>query len=244
MSTSVVRAMRILELLSGAAKPMTLTCISEELSIPKSTTHSILKALVGRGFLGIDEYQNYAVGLKAFEVGSSHLRSTNAVEVVIPQLVELTRDLGITSHYAILDGSDAVYLCKEDPPGLGLKLASSVGARLPAYTTAVGKAALAWLPEAELDRHLVAIRDAVAHGQTVDRLIGELGGIRALGYSSDDGETAQGVRCVAAPVRDPPGARGSIGVSYLRGSNLQDQQVIDGVIRAARRASEVLGYRA
>lgn len=243
MSTSVVRAMRILELLSGAGKPMTLTSIAEELAIPKSTTHSILKALNGRGFLDIDAHQNYTVGLRAFEVGASHLRSTNAVEVVIPQLVALTRDLGITSHYAILDGSDAVYLCKEDPPGLGLKLASSVGARLPAHTTAVGKAALAWLPEADLERCLAAIREAVPQRQAVDRLLGELGAIRALGYSSDDGETALGVRCVAAPVLSSSGHPGSIGVSYLRGSSLQDQRVIDGVIRAARHASEVLGHR-
>ncbi|GAA4360244.1 IclR family transcriptional regulator [Paeniglutamicibacter cryotolerans] len=243
MSTSVVRAMRILESLSGASRPMTLTAIADELEIPKSTAHSILKALASRGFLDVDEYQGYTVGLKAFEVGASHLRSTNAVEVVVPQLVELTRALGITSHYAILDGADAVYLCKEDPPGLGLKLASSVGARLPAHTTAVGKAALAWLPEANQEGYLAALGGRRAGKLAVDRLRGELTAVRERGYSSDDGDTALGVRCVAAPVRYRSGPPGSIGVSYLVGSKVEDQKVVDGVVQAARRASELLAHR-
>ena len=238
MSTSVVRAMRILETLSGASRPMTLTALADELDIPKSTAHSILKALTGRGFLDVDDYQGYT-----FEVGASHLRSTNAVEVVVPQLVELTRALGITSHYAILDGPDAVYLCKEDPPGLGLKLASSVGARLPAHTTAVGKAALAWLPEATQEGFLAAIGGRKAGKLAVDRLRGELAEVRERGYSSDDGHTAQGVRCVAAPVSYRSGPPGSIGVSYLVGSKIEDQMVVDGVLQAARRASELLAHR-
>ncbi|GAA5227194.1 IclR family transcriptional regulator [Paeniglutamicibacter antarcticus] len=243
MSTSVIRAMRILELLSEAGRPMTLTALSDDLEIPKSTAHSILKSLTGRGFLDVDEYQAYTVGLKAFEVGASHLRSTNAVEVVIPQLVELTRELGITSHYAILDGADAVYLCKEDPPGLGLKLASSVGARLPAHTTAVGKAALASLPETSQAGFLAAIAGRKDGRGAMEKLHRELAGVRERGYSSDDGDTAQGVRCVAAPVTYPSGPPGSIGVSYLMGSGLEDRMVIDGVMQAALRASEVLGHR-
>ncbi|MFI9605025.1 IclR family transcriptional regulator C-terminal domain-containing protein [Streptomyces sp. NPDC052043] len=87
------------------------------------------------------------IGLKAFEVGSAHLRRVGVTGIVAPELSRLTRALGVTSHYAILDHTDAVYLCKQDPPGLGIRLASSVGARLPSHLTAVGKACLAWLAE-------------------------------------------------------------------------------------------------
>jgi predicted transcriptional regulator len=132
MSTSVIRALDILELLSKADRPMPLTPIAEQLGIPKSTAHTILRDLASREFLVISEHASYSIGLKAFEIGAAHLRSLNALDVVTPQLVELTHALGVTSHYAILDAADAVYLCKEEPPGLGIKLASSVGARLPA----------------------------------------------------------------------------------------------------------------
>ena len=62
-----------------------------------------------------------------------------------PELARLTRALNITSHYAVLDGTEVLYLCKEDPPTLGIQLASAIGACLPSHLTAVGKACLAWL---------------------------------------------------------------------------------------------------
>lgn len=237
MSTSVVRALRILELLSKTDKPMALTPIAEELDIPKSTCHAILRALASRSFVEVGEHTSYSIGLRAFEVGTAYLRSTDTVEIVTPQLVEVTRTLGVTAHFAVLEEADAVYLCKEDPPGLGLKLASSVGARLPARSTAVGKACLAWLPEGERRLHAPQPAQAGDDGTLEE----ELAAVRERGYSTDDGETARGVRCVASPVFSGKDPMGAIGVSYLLGSELAFESVVAEVTRAAGRASMLLG---
>src|SRR3954463_7003456 len=130
--------MRILDLIAHSEKPMTLSRIAEALDIPKSTAHGILRELSKESFVELVEPAAYAVGLKAFEVGAAHLRRTSVVGFVAPELVRLTGILTMTSHYAIIDGTDVVYLCKEDPPGLGVQLASSIGARLPSHLTAVG----------------------------------------------------------------------------------------------------------
>jgi DNA-binding IclR family transcriptional regulator len=241
MSTSVIRALDILELLSKADRPMPLTPIAEQLGIPKSTAHTILRDLASREFLVISEHASYSIGLKAFEIGAAHLRSLNALDVVTPQLVELTHALGVTSHYAILDAADAVYLCKEEPPGLGIKLASSVGARLPAHITAVGKASLALLPESELAGHLPDSQGL--DGRQLETLAAELAKVRRQGFSQDDGDTAAGVRCIAAPVFNHSGPPGAIGVSYLLGSPLELDAAITEVIRAAERATAQLGKR-
>jgi DNA-binding IclR family transcriptional regulator len=217
---------------------MSLTPIAEKLGIPKSTAHSILRDLASREFLVVREHASYSIGLKAFEIGAAHLRSLDALDIVIPQLVELTHALGVTSHYAVLDADDAVYLCKEDPPGLGIKLASSVGARLPAHSTAVGKASLALVPERELASHLAA-RDQAA----LQKLVAELSKVRQQGFSVDDGDTAAGVRCIAAPVTNPAGPPGAIGVSYLLGSPLELDRAVAQVVRAAERATAQLGKR-
>ena len=76
----------------------------------------------------------------------------------------------MTSHFAVLEGDEVIYLAKHDPPGLGLKLASSLGARLPAAVTAVGKAQLArkdWGPDDAVDG--VAARRATPVGAQQDR---------------------------------------------------------------------------
>lgn len=241
MNGSVVRAMRILDLLAHSEKPLNLTSIAEALQIPKSTAHKILRDLVAEGFVALVEPSGYEIGLKAFEVGSAHLRVAGAVGLVAAELVRLTRALNITSHYAVLDGADAVYLCKEDPPGLGVQLASSIGARLPAHLTAVGKACLAWLPDEVVAAHFETPRGSVLSTRRLAALKKELASVRELGYATDPGEAAAGIQCVAAPVFDMTGPRGAIGTSYLLDVHAATQQIADEVTGAATRVTTLLG---
>lgn len=239
MSNSVTRALEILELLAENEKPLALARISERLAIPKSTAHGIIKSLVERRFV-VPEGDGYRVGIRAFEVGSSFVRSSNIASFIAPQLVSVTRQLEVTSHYAVLDGCDAVYLCKEDPPRAGVQLASSLGARLPSHLTAVGKACLAWLPADEVAEHVTPRGGGASQAELVD-LLSELEVVRDNGFSTDDGSTAAGIRCVAAPVFDTSGPCGAIGVSFLRGAGLDNDAVVGTVVAAAARTSELLG---
>lgn len=241
MSTSVVRAMQILGLLARSDKPLNLTPIADALEIPKSTTHKILRDLVSEGFVAVAEPSAYEIGLKAFEVGSAHLRAAGAVGVVAPELVRLTRTLNVTSHYAVLDAADAVYLCKEDPPGLGVQLASSIGARLPAHLTAVGKACLAWLPDDVINSHFDNAQAMPPTTRVLARLKTELAAVRQAGYATDGGKAAAGIQCVAAPVFDMSGPRGAIGASFLMGVYEDVEQIAEEVTGAAARVTALLG---
>jgi DNA-binding IclR family transcriptional regulator len=135
----------------------------------------------------------------------------------------------------VIDKTDAVYLCKEDPPGLGVKLASSIGARLPSHLTAVGKVCLAWLGTDTLAEHV-----SLSHPEDLVLLNKDLVEIRERGYATDDGAAAAGIHCVAAPVFGPSGACGAIGVSYLAGAASTDS-VADAVVAAAAKAGALLG---
>ncbi len=239
--SSVQRAVQILELLARAEQPMRLSAIARELGIPKSTTHSILCELTD-SLTVVADASGYSVGLKAFEIGSSFLRSAGSVARITPEMSRLTRVLNVVSHYVILDGADVVYLCKEDPGGLGIRLASSIGARLPAYLTAVGKSCLAWLPAEDLPAHLPASGGG-SFATDPAALAAELESVRALGYSTDDGATAAGIRCVAAPVFDHLGPHGALGVSYLMASEHSTDVVAAEVRRSAEQATLALGGR-
>lgn len=213
-SSSVTRALWILDLVAHADGPVPLREIAERLQIPKSTAHGILRDLVRERFLEVREPATYSIGIKAFEVGAAHLRTAGVDGLIAGELARLSRTLEVTAHYAVLDGTEAVYLYKQDPPGLGVRLASSVGARLPAHLTAVGKCCLAWLeperaaahvdPEADVDRAVLAA---------------ELAEVRRLGHATDHGQVADGIECLAAPVFDAAGLKGAVGVSFLRGTD-------------------------
>ncbi len=225
-SRSVSRALAILEILARAGRPLPLTEIARELDLPKSSTLGLLRALVRSGFAGTDDHGGYVLGLRSFEVGAAYLRSMTPTRAVDRELRALTSELGVTSHFAVLDGDEVIYVAKHDPSGAGVRLASSLGARLPAATTAVGKAQLACLESST---------------GTSDALRRELDAVRVDGFAVDDGLTLAGVRCVAAPVFDLAGCCGAIGVSYPALCGLDLDAVTRALVAAARQASERLG---
>ncbi|MBB3043466.1 helix-turn-helix domain-containing protein [Nocardioides sp. LMS-CY] len=234
--------MEILWLLAEVDEPKSCAEIATVLDLPKSTAHGILRSMLNHDFVAMNDHSLYSVGLRAFEVGAAYRRSIDAVAAVTPQLETLTQSLGLTSHYAILDGDDAVYLCKQDPPGRGIRLASSIGARLPARLTAVGKACLAWLPESRVVTH---VGDTTAADPALlDELMAELEKVRARGYAKDTGIAAAGVHCVAAPVfRGTDEPIGAIGASFLMGSDVDSAEVAEAVMTAARQATVLLSGR-
>lgn len=236
-TSSVTRALRILDLLARAEKPVPLRQIALELEIPKSTAHGILKDLVRERFADVHDPASYTVGIKAFEVGAAHLRIAGVDSLITSELTALSRALEVTAHYAVLDGCEAVYLYKQDPPRTGIALASAIGARLPAHLTAVGKCALAWLSPAVLASH-VEPAAWQAHGR---ELQDEIDAIRERGYATDHGQVAVGIECIAAPVFDAGGARGAVGISYLRGTPLSEDSVADQVKTTAHRLTTMFG---
>ncbi|MEU0600192.1 IclR family transcriptional regulator [Streptomyces sp. NPDC006393] len=236
-ASSVTRALWILDLIAHADRPVPLRHIAETLEIPKSTAHGILRDLVRERFLDVREPATYTIGIKAFEVGAAHLRTAGLDGLIAGELARLSRALDVTAHYAVLDGTEAVYLYKQDPPGPGVQLASSVGARLPSHLTAVGKCCLAWLEPAQATAH-------VASAAADDRaaLAAELTDVRSRGYATDHGRVADGIECVAAPVFDAAGPKGAVGVSYLRGSASRvEDTFVEHVQQTAQRLTSILG---
>jgi DNA-binding IclR family transcriptional regulator len=225
---SVDRAVSVLLLLAEQGG-LGLGEVARTLAIPKSSAADVLRALVTRDFVAQDHEGRYRLGLGAFEIGAAYLRAMTPVAAAAPELEALTRKLSATSHFAVLDGDQVVYLAKHDPPLRALELASALGARLPAATAAVGKAQLAF----------VSGRDA--EDQFDSSRFVEFARIRALGYALDEGGTAPGVACVAAPVFSSNGCCGAIGVSALISGGPTREAVVEAVVAAAERATVRLG---
>jgi DNA-binding IclR family transcriptional regulator len=231
-SRSVVRALTVLELLAGGNRPLGLAEIARTIGIPKTSALLLLRALIAREFVATDDVGRYVLGVRSFEVGSAYLRGMTPVRSVEPELVELTGALQVTAHFAVLDGEEVVYLAKHDPPSIAFGLASALGARLRAAHTAVGKAQVA---------HLWPDDRIAAHGPDFTQ---EMQRVRELGYATDDGATAPGIRCVAVPVFDSRRCIGAIGVSQLLNGGPELDRVVTAVAAAADRASARLGGRA
>ncbi|MGT2431971.1 IclR family transcriptional regulator [Cupriavidus basilensis] len=108
----------------------------------------------------------------------------------------------------MLDGPDVLYAERIQAGLTRLGVDIRIGSRVPAYSTAVGYAILAWLPEDMQARVL----DAQPRQKLTDHTLTDLGtilerlkAVRAKGYALSDQETVSGLYVVAAPVLDVDG---------------------------------------
>jgi len=117
---------------------------------------------------------------------------------------ELTSKLNQTTHLAILEGTDAIYIDKVDVV-TSIRLYSQIGRRIPVYCTALGKSLLCGLPLTELERVVTGCSFVRLTKNTIvdkNELLQQVDEVRKNGWSVDNEEHEEGIRCIASPIYD------------------------------------------
>jgi DNA-binding IclR family transcriptional regulator len=243
------RALSVLEVLADEGQPLSLVKLSKSLDLPKSTTMRLLMVLEGHRFVQKNaESGLYRLGLKLFELGSKAVAQFDLTERAQPHLERMVSRTGETAYLGVLDGGEAMVLERVES-SRAVRVPTSVGWRHPAHSTAVGKVLLAFTPESKLTAVLGKGRLQSYTPKTITsvaRLREELQRVRERRFALDDEETEDGLRCIAAAVREHSGqvgaALGIIGPAY----RIPDDAVATLaaiVIGAADKLSAELGYR-
>jgi IclR family acetate operon transcriptional repressor len=205
---SLDRALTVLlEIAGRGAQGMTLSECAGVLGYSKATTHRILQTLTRREFLRLDsERGTFTLGVTNLRLGIEFLESIDLRREALPMLRALADATGETAHLGRLSGTAVVYIEKVESSH-AVRMYSRVGDTMPAYSTGVGKAVLAFLDDADVDRHLPEVLTPRAANTITDRdaLREELQRTRERGYSLDDVENEDGIRCAGAPVFDHTG---------------------------------------
>lgn len=202
---SAARALEVVELLAHGG-PMSFQEISGALSLPRSSAHGLLSTLEATGWLEFSSRdKTYSLGLKAWEVGQRYDGHRILSELAPPIMKALTAVTGETVQLAILDGAENVYV-EISPSPNPMRLASSVGMRLPAHATGIGKALLATLDDVEICDRLSGV-EMTAHTShtltTIDSILAAVSRGRSNGYFIEDEEYIEGSCCVAMTVATP-----------------------------------------
>jgi DNA-binding IclR family transcriptional regulator len=234
---SAVRTIQVLERLAERPVPQapTLAELARDLEVPKSSLHVVVQTLIRRGWVERDDAGRLAIGVRAVRVATAFVDSDPVVALTGPVLDALVAELDETVHLGRLDGTDIVYLAKRESTQQ-LRLFSAVGRRLPAYTTALGKALLAGLPDDQLNDHLPARLEPLTDATITNRrrLRTQLAEIRERGWSSEEGENASGIACLAVtlPLAQPPADALSCSVPATRFGPERRQQMLAALMRA------------
>lgn len=231
---SAVRVVQILERLSESDAPG-LAALARDLDAPKSSIHSVVRTLIGRGWVRRDAAGGLSIGTRAALVASTYLETDPVVALTRQTLDDLVTQLDETVHLGRLDGHDIIYLAKRESTQQ-LRLFSAVGRRLPAYATALGKVLLAHLPPDRLDAHLPPRLEALTDATITDRaeLGAHLARVREQGWAVDEGENSDGIAClaVALPLGEPPQEALSCSVPTVRFGPQRREVVLAHLLRA------------
>jgi len=248
-STAVERTLLILEAVAQREGGMSNAEFSRKLKIPKSSASYILRTLENKGYLRRNgEDGTYRLGMKVLSLSRGALSGLDVREVALPVMRRLVDQIHITTHLAILDHGEAVYVEKVEAPSF-IKMNTWIGRRMEVHSTAVGKCLLAYLDAAERDSilHQRGLKKLTHHTiTTMSRLTKEFERVRQLGYAIDDEENSLGARCVGAPIFN---GQGQVEAAVASTGTINDvphdavPHIADMVEEAGRRISHQIGYR-
>ena len=200
---STSRVLDVFEYIASNSEGYTLTEICTAIGAPKSSMFPIIHTLLERQYLVFNETTSkYSIGSMAFHVGNSFLKSFDILKQIQDEMQNIVNVCLETCHFATLVGGDVLYLKKVDSPE-PIRMISTVGNRLPAYGTGLGKALL-------MDHDLEDLKALYPKGlkplteKTITDLKvleSQLQRARIEGLAYEIEESNQYVRCIAIPIR-------------------------------------------
>lgn len=245
---SIERAILIMKCFTDEQPELRLQEICEELDLNKSTAHGIINTLKYYGLIDQDvETQKYRLGLSLLELGSQVLNRLDFRAIAAPIIKDVCLKTEETVHLGILDGMEIIYIDKHES-SQSMRLFTTIGTRYPAYCTGIGKAILAFLPtEEQVKRVPDEIKPLTDYTlKDKEAILMDLKAVHSRGYSIDDEENIDGLRCVGAPIFNYSGqvvAAISVAGPSIRMTKEKLAEVAGILCEAAVEISKRLGYK-
>jgi IclR family pca regulon transcriptional regulator len=186
---------------------MTLSDIARETGLTRAAARRFLLTLAELGYVRADG-RSFSLTPRVLELGYAYLSGLTLTEVAQPHVEDLAARIRESSSVAVLDDDEIVYVVRV-PTKRIMTVAISVGTRFPAYATSMGRVLLAGLDPEHLERLICKMTLEPLTTRTVrdkDRVREIVAQARSQGYATTDQELEDGLRSVAAPIRDRAGA--------------------------------------
>jgi IclR family acetate operon transcriptional repressor len=243
----VAKALHTLVVLGEAERDLSLAEVCARVEIPKTTVFRYLQTLVEYGFVNYNpSTDKYSLGLKLWSLGQVASSRTRLHELARDHMQRLREEFDETVNLGVIEGREIVYLGMAESRR-ALRMHAQLGGRDPVYSTSLGRAILAFLPETDWHHHLPSRLTPMTQ-----KTVTTLATLRAIlfetkqrGYAIDDGENEENARCIGAPILNDhrvPIAAISISAPASRLNEENIPQVARAVMDTAHRISLLIGY--
>jgi len=198
---SLARGLRVIESFEGHQDGRSIVEISHSTGLSRAAIRRILHTLELLGYVDRSR-QVYRLKTQALRLGFSFLSSSSVVEAARPILERISEQLHESSSMSMLDSGQIVYVARSAASRI-LAAGLSVGSRLPAYCTSMGRVLLASLPDDQLTAYLRDLKPKSYTPRTLTRvpqIKKAVLQVRIDGYAIVDEELEAGLRSIAVPV--------------------------------------------
>jgi IclR family transcriptional regulator, acetate operon repressor len=198
----LVKAMDVLDALADES-PLTVAELVARTGVSKPAAYRIVQTMERRAYLVREaDRGRYSLGPALYGLGRVARSSTNLVRAARPAMETLSAEFDETVNLGVLSSGDVIYVDTIDSDQ-HLRTSVPIAHRDSVYSTALGKAMLAALPDDSLESYLADFapaRRTINTKVTRSAFVDDLEVTRARGYSLDDEENEIGSRCVASAI--------------------------------------------
>jgi IclR family pca regulon transcriptional regulator len=203
---ALARGLQVIRAFDGRASALTLSEVAEGAGLTRAGARRILLTLEHLGYVNLDG-RAFSLTARILSLGFPYLTSLPFRNFAEPVMEGLVRKVRESCSAAVLDGHEIVYVLRV-PTQKIMTINLSIGSRLPAYCTSMGRVLLAGLDPAEAHDRLRAsnLRALTPHTETrVTRLKAIVDETRDKGWALVDQELEEGLISIAVPILDGRG---------------------------------------
>jgi IclR family pca regulon transcriptional regulator len=203
---SLERGLAVIRAFDAEHRELTLSDVARVTGLTRATARRFLLTLTQLGYVHAGDGR-FSLRPRVLELGYPYLSGLSLPELAPPHMERLVARVNESSSISVLDEADIVYVVRV-PTRRIMSITLSVGTRLPAYATSMGRVLLAGLPGDQLKALLSRTELRPLTKRTItDRAALEtlLARVRKQGYALTDQELEQGLRSIAVPIRDGTG---------------------------------------
>jgi IclR family pca regulon transcriptional regulator len=203
---SLERGLLVIRAFSAERPSMTLSDVARETRLTRAAARRFLLTLADLGYVRTDG-RLFSLTPRVLELGYAYVASAGLPDVSQPHLEDLSARVHESASVSVLDGDDVLYVARVATSRI-MTVSIRVGTRFPAVATSMGRVLLADRDEAGIEAFLGRVRlEPLTRFTITDpaRLRAELLRVREQGYAIVDQELEEGLRAIAAPVRDTAG---------------------------------------
>jgi IclR family pca regulon transcriptional regulator len=198
---ALARGLDVIEAFGREHPAMTLSDVARQTGLSRGTARRLLLTLQRLGYVAFDG-DKFSLLPRALRLGFAYLSSLSMSNLAGPAMAALTQEIGESCSIAVIDGHEIVYVARVAAKRL-ITDAMSIGSRLPAYATSMGKILLTSLSAAELDAYFAAVKLVPHTPHTIVEeatLRAVLERVRRNGYATNDQEVELGLRSISVPI--------------------------------------------